>query len=506
MLRERIIAEKEPIENIRKMFEAASADVSAEIFKWFVRFANNNGLSLANAKKALNSDELKEFKKDVFDYIEMGRNNQNGAYSKELENMSARVHISRYEAVMFQIQKQIDALAGNEETNLRRLLEDTYRETYYRNIYEYEKGTGIGIDFSMLDQDEINLVLDKPWAADGKHFSERIWGDRRAELVQEINKSLRKMLVTGENPVKLAPEIKKKFNVSERQAERLLRTEDAYFAEEATYNSYKECGTEEYEIIATLDYKTSEICQEMDGKHFPVEEKKTGVNYPPFHPNCRTTTAPYIDDPELTEGDTRIARNSEGKNYYVPANMTYKEWYESLGSEERAAFVRQSKMDKNRKTDKEQYERYKKVLGKENVPKTFDKWQDLKYNDDKAEYEDIKHLYHEVNWQIKALENHTSGCVHTVPFIAQKNSVFDNYDENGILLQRRYYGRTGKPRLDIDMTDHGNPKKHKVVPHYHIWTQKDKSDKWIRDDNHDNPPEKWHIIANKDILSEKSEK
>ena len=96
MLRERIIAEKEPIENIRKMFEAASADVSAEIFKWFVRFANNNGLSLANAKKALNSDELKEFKKDVFDYIEMGRNNQNGAYSKELENMSARVHISRY--------------------------------------------------------------------------------------------------------------------------------------------------------------------------------------------------------------------------------------------------------------------------------------------------------------------------------------------------------------------------------------------------------------------------
>ena len=329
MLRERIIAEKEPIENIRKMFEAASADVSAEIFKWFVRFANNNGLSLANAKKALNSDELKEFKKDVFDYIEMGRNNQNGAYSKELENMSARVHISRYEAVMFQIQKQIDALAGNEETNLRRLLEDTYRETYYRNIYEYEKGTGIGIDFSMLDQDEINLVLDKPWAADGKHFSERIWGDRRAELVQEINKSLRKMLVTGENPVKLAPEIKKKFNVSERQAERLLRTEDAYFAEEATYNSYKECGTEEYEIIATLDYKTSEICQEMDGKHFPVEEKKTGVNYPPFHPNCRTTTAPYIDDPELTEGDTRIARNSEGKNYYVPANMTYKEWYES---------------------------------------------------------------------------------------------------------------------------------------------------------------------------------
>ena len=210
MLKERISAEKEQIENIRKMFEAASEDVSAEIFKWFVRFANNNGLSLANAKKALNSDELKEFKKDVFDYIEMARNNQNGAYSKELENMSARVHISRYEAVMFQIQKQIDALAGNEETNLRRLLEDTYRETYYRNIYEYEKGSGIGVDFSMLDQDEINLMLDKPWAADGKHFSERIWGDRRAELVQELNTALRKMLVTGLNPIIIAPTIKKK--------------------------------------------------------------------------------------------------------------------------------------------------------------------------------------------------------------------------------------------------------------------------------------------------------
>ncbi len=481
----------------------ACLDLSAEVFKWFTRFARNNNVTLSEARKLLNSDELEEFKKDVNDYIEMGRANADGAFTKELENMSAKVHISRYESMLWQIKKISADVAHSEVETLDRYLNDTYQDTYLRNIYEFEKGTGIGVDFSRINENEVELLLDRPWAEDGKHFSERVWGEHRKDLVDSLNKDFRKMLVNGENPLDLAPKLQKRFDVTKYQAERLVHTESAYFAEEATAKSYDECGVEEYELIATLDYKTSEICRELDGKHYPVKKKQTGLNYPPFHPNCRTTTAPYIEDEELSKG-TRIARDTEGNNTYVPADMDYIEWVESLDTDERSEFVKLRKINKNKKSDKRQYEKYRQVLGKENVPETIDKFRDLKYNDDKKEYEDLKHLYYEVSWQVRALENHTKGCEHRPPFNAKPNSVFDNYSEDGTLLQRRYYGRTGKPRLDIDMIDHGNPKKHPDVPHYHKWT-------WTRTRigtgtrynikrGSNMPLEKWHIIANKDIL------
>lgn len=77
---------------------------------------------------------------------------------------------------------------------------------------------------------------------------------------------------------------------------------------------------------------------------------------------------------------------------------------------------------------------------------------------------------------------------------AAPNTVFDNY-KDGKLESRRYYGHTGKPRLDIDMTSHGNPKQHPVVPHYHGW-----DDLNGRDYSHDNELTQGMRIANADVL------
>ena len=85
----------------------------------------------------------------------------------------------------------------------------------------------------------------------------------------------------------------------------------------------------------------------------------------------------------------------------------------------------------------------------------------MKYNDDKK-WKDIKEAYTDVNWQRKALVNRTKGTVHSVPYMGTPNSVFDNY-KDGVIQSRRYYGKDGKPKLDIDMSDHGNAKEHPVV-------------------------------------------
>lgn len=109
-------------------------------------------------------------------------------------------------------------------------------------------------------------------------------------------------------------------------AGRLVMTEEAFFSSAAQKDCFDELDVEQFEIVATLDSHTSDICRGMDGKHFPMSEWKVGVTAPPFHVHCRSTTVPYFDD-EFDAVGERAARDEEtGKTYFVPGNMTYKEW------------------------------------------------------------------------------------------------------------------------------------------------------------------------------------
>lgn len=94
--------------------------------------------------------------------------------------------------------------------------------------------------------------------------------------------------------------------------------------------TYEKLNVEEYEFSATLDTKTSQTCRHQDGKHYKVSEAVPGVNYPPLHPRCRSTTLVYRENKE----GTRSARDSDGKAYKVPANLTYNEWYEKYVKED----------------------------------------------------------------------------------------------------------------------------------------------------------------------------
>jgi len=50
---------------------------------------------------------------------------------------------------------------------------------------------------------------------------------------------------------------------------------------------------------------------------------------------------------------------------------------------------------------------------------------------------------------------------------AKSNSVKAKLDSSCKTIQERYYDSHGKAYLDIDYTDHGNPKMHPHVPHEH---------------------------------------
>lgn len=311
--------------DIEKQYRQAQKQLEGQIAAWYQRFASNNGVTLAEAKRMLNAKELAELKWDVNQYIQYGQENAiNGTWVKQLENASARFHISRLEALKLQTQQSIEVMFGNQLDSIDSTMRNVYKSGYYHTAYEIQKGVGIGWDFSALDDKQISKVINKPWAVDGKNFSERIWGNRQ-KLVNELNNTLTQNIILGKDPQKAIDEIARKMNTSKTNAGRLVMTEEAFFSSAAQKDCFDELDVEQFEIVATLDSHTSDICRGMDGKHFPMSEWKVGVTAPPFHVHCRSTTVPYFDD-EFDAVGERAARGADGKTYYVPADMTYEQW------------------------------------------------------------------------------------------------------------------------------------------------------------------------------------
>ena len=118
----------------------------------------------------------------------------------------------------------------------------------------------------------------------------------------------------------------KDFEVSKGKAGRLVMTESAFFSSAGQKECFNSLNVKQYEIVATLDTHTSEICQKLDGKVFDMKDYEVGITAPPFHCWCRSVTAPYFND-EFTEGEKRIYRDEEGKRGYVDSKMSYQEWH-----------------------------------------------------------------------------------------------------------------------------------------------------------------------------------
>lgn len=312
---------------IEPAFDKAQAQIQKEIDAWYVRFAKNNNITMQEARRLLNTNELKEFRWDVKEYIKYGRENDlNQAWMKELENASARVHINRLEALKIRTQHAAEVAFGNELDCIDAMARKVFTEDYYHTIYEVHKGFGIGWEIGQIDERKLETLISKPWAADGKNFSQRIWG-QRDQLVSELHTQLTRTCILGKAPGDAIDAIAKKFKTTKSQAGRLVMTEQAYFHSVAQQSAFEDLDVEEFEVVATLDSHTSEICQEMDGKHFPMKDYQPGVTAPPFHVWCRSVTVPWFEDNYTGE---RAARDADGNTYYVPDSMTYKDWKKSM--------------------------------------------------------------------------------------------------------------------------------------------------------------------------------
>src|SRR5690625_1761468 len=246
--------------SLGREYGRAMQSVRKDIEAFYGRYADNNEINLAEARKLLTKPELSEFKMTLEEFTRKAKNNADGRWTQQLNNAYYRTRVSRFEALEMQIRQQVEMLAASRQQGLGSLLGDVYEDTYYRTMFEIQKGTGFGASFARIDQEGLQKVLGTEFA--GSNWSKRIWGDRD-KLAKELQTKLTQSFIRGDSVDRTVKDVMERFNVSQSNARRLVQTESAFFTEQASMDSYKESGVvEQYEILATLDGRTSNICQQ----------------------------------------------------------------------------------------------------------------------------------------------------------------------------------------------------------------------------------------------------
>ena len=319
-------AEKVNVE-LKDVYSYTLKRLKQDVNGWYERFATENDISLATARTILDKGELKEFKMTLKEYTDQAKRlDLSKEHIQMLSNASIRQRLTRAQELYVYTAHHVEKLAKEQELQLTNLLKNVYEDSTYKTAYQVQQMQERYSHFDKVSKEEIAQAISKPWARDGKDFSSRIW-DNKNLLLHSLQTEITQSLILKEGTDSLSNRIVKRLNVSYNNARRLVETETAYIQERASFDVYDELEVEKYQILATLDNRTTDICRHLDGEIFDKKDAKIGVTAPPFHCYCRTTTIPYIGGVTDAEGTTRTARDSKtGKGVAVKGDLTYEQW------------------------------------------------------------------------------------------------------------------------------------------------------------------------------------
>ncbi len=313
---ERISASMEKT-RLKRVYQAAYKNILNQINEVQASLTEQ-GFAIDMAKSP-NSQQKRDYAALVRQYNAAAKKIANRGDYRELKPLSTQIKGSRLTAFKNQIEIELALLAADKEEMIGDTLQDIYKHSSYKTVYDLSKKAGNQVAFDRIDSKTALAAVKSNFS--GTNFSSSIWQDKR-KLELSLQQLIPQQFIIGTSTQNIARQLRDKLNVSYRNAIRLARTETNFVANMGMQDSYKRAGVQKYQVLATLDSRTSDICQEMDGYVGELSKAVPGVNYPPFHPNCRTTTVPYFDDEEDEE---RIMRNEEGANEF-DENMSYEQW------------------------------------------------------------------------------------------------------------------------------------------------------------------------------------
>ncbi len=289
------------------------------------RFAQDNELSMTEARKLLKGSEFRQWRMSIDAYVKEIRKTGDKGLERELNTLAMRSRISRLDKLYGETLQELDKLGRKVSARARSFLTDAYKDNYYRGLYDIARTGHLQNAVSQVDSKTLADVLRTPWS--GKNYSGTIWKNQRL-LASTLKREMTTALHRGESVEKISQRIAKKMDVGISNARRLVRTELNYVQNQAAFASIEDAGMKYFQFIATLDRRTSAVCRSHDRKVYRMDEAAVGSNMPPLHPNCRSTIAGSLRGPDsgTVKTGTRAARNEAGKTIYVPAEMNYDDW------------------------------------------------------------------------------------------------------------------------------------------------------------------------------------
>ena len=308
-----------------EIYKQSKAYLDKQINKVFDKFQRDYGLSERDARQVLKNMKDKKDLAELRKVLEARPNDPNiQRLLADLDSPAYAYRMKRLERLNDDLDRMRESIYHSEKTGSDTFYSDLMKDSYYKATFDLQQQTGLAYSFSNLPETEIKRLRGLKWT--GEAYSDRIWENTGA-LASSVKDELLVSLMTGRSVKDTAQAIAERFEVGQNNARRLVRTESAFFHNQMELLSYEDAEITKYKFVAVLDRRTSHICQEHDNKVYDTDKAVPGVNYPPLHPWCRSTTIAHDDDIDYSKLERRARNPKTGKVEYVPADMSYKEWY-----------------------------------------------------------------------------------------------------------------------------------------------------------------------------------
>lgn len=286
-IKDNIKRDKELTKEVNKRLDQLMKDIETEINRELQAYAKGQNIDLEEVYQRINEMDVKAFQKKAKEYVKNKDFSASANY--ELKIYNRKMRINRLEWIKLML--GIELVNGFDD--IEKMLDEYFKDSAKR---EMMKQAGILGDTVMNNYSEvIEKVVNSSFH--NATFSKRIW-QYQEELKAELDKLLSRQMVNGHNPRRVARDLRKEFEVTKFEAERMMRTESARIQGELQKSSYERFEVKEYEWVT--EPTACSVCKDIArGGRYKVKDMEIGINMIPAHPNCRCSTVPVSDRGEM---------------------------------------------------------------------------------------------------------------------------------------------------------------------------------------------------------------
>lgn len=309
-------------DTLGKAYYATARYLQGEANDVFNAFTDKFELSIAEAETMLKNAPGKSMFEQMKTALATCTDEQRKQELETLLSSPAYAHrIGRLNDLDSKISDMCSRLANAEIGVDTEHLGDIIQSAYMQTVFDVTKGADYRAAFDLIPESRVKAILSTNWS--GQMFSRRVWDNTNA-LADGLKHDMLVGIMAGKSEQHMADDIMSRCSVGAFEARRLVRTETTCVANMAELYGYKELDIDEYEFSACLDSRTSDLCRELDGKVFKRNSAQAGVNLPPMHPFCRSTTLPVL--PSEEDLDKELAELGDE----IGADVDFDEWERNL--------------------------------------------------------------------------------------------------------------------------------------------------------------------------------